>query len=166
MHHCHHSYIQDGNNYTIVHSPSPLKPTTSAPLPACHSLIHPNRPQDLYNYLISTYLNQHQSIRTRPLSPPPDPPPYTTLHHPTGSKTSTGEKRVAKLKRLLQKQLQPAYLHTLKFLLAHLDRVGQRAGENLMSASNLAVVLCPTLGRDMDKLCLEYLITHHRRVFD
>ncbi|GAB1608549.1 N-chimaerin-like isoform X2 [Argonauta hians] len=46
--------------------------------------------------------------------------------------------------------LQPAHYQTLKYLMAHLDRVIEQQSKNMMSPENLAIVFAPTLMRSPD----------------
>ncbi|UYV84992.1 CHN1 [Cordylochernes scorpioides] len=81
--------------------------------------------------------------------------------------------------RLALNHLPPAHYQTLKFLVAHLNRVSQYHSKNLMTAHNLSTVFCPTLLRSSDgappseqlaawqqeSVLIELLITHHNILF-
>ncbi|XP_041659157.1 rho GTPase-activating protein 29-like isoform X2 [Cheilinus undulatus] len=102
----------------------------------------------------------------------------------------TGEKRgpsvhlnrvIFKIRDLLH-QLPAANYKTLRFLIAHLNRVTEQAEENKMTASNLGIIFGPTLvkPRQTDAevslsslvdypyqaLMVELLVRHYKTVFD
>lgn len=73
-------------------------------------------------------------------------PPSRHASHP---QVGNEAKRVAKLHAAVAK-LPATNLVTLKFLLAHLNRVRVFEKENKMSAGNLSIVFGPTLLRKRD----------------
>ncbi|CAJ1072605.1 rho GTPase-activating protein 29-like [Xyrichtys novacula] len=102
----------------------------------------------------------------------------------------TGEKKgpsvqlnrvIFKIRDLLR-QLPPANYRTLRYLVAHLNRVTEQAEENKMTASNLGIIFGPTLvkPRQTDAevslsslvdypyqaLMVELLVRHFKTVFD
>ncbi|XP_031720822.1 rho GTPase-activating protein 29-like isoform X1 [Anarrhichthys ocellatus] len=104
--------------------------------------------------------------------------------------TQTGEKGGASIQlsrvifkiRDLLRQLPTANYRTLRFLIAHLNRVTEQAEENKMTASNLGIIFGPTLvkPRQADAevslsslvdypyqaLMVELLVRHFQTVFD
>ncbi|KAK9538763.1 hypothetical protein VZT92_003913 [Zoarces viviparus] len=104
--------------------------------------------------------------------------------------TQTGEKEGASVQlnrvifkiRDLLRQLPTANYRTLRFLIAHLNRVTEQAEENKMTASNLGIIFGPTLvkPRQADAevslsslvdypyqaLMVELLVRHFQTVFD
>uniref|UniRef100_A0A668AJM2 Rho GTPase-activating protein 29 n=1 Tax=Myripristis murdjan TaxID=586833 RepID=A0A668AJM2_9TELE len=84
--------------------------------------------------------------------------------------------------RDLLRQLPPAHYRTLRFLIAHLNRVTEQAEENKMTASNLGIIFGPTLvkPRQTDAevslsslvdypyqaLMVELLVRHFNVIFD
>ncbi|RWS03686.1 N-chimaerin-like protein, partial [Dinothrombium tinctorium] len=93
-------------------------------------------------------------------------------------KKTTLDEQISEMKEAINKLL-PAHYQTLKYLIAHLNRVSQQAASNLMTPYNLSTVFCPTLMRtpniglmpfqvnswQLECAVLEILITHHSRLF-
>ncbi|KAM4597977.1 GEM-interacting protein isoform 2-T2 [Polymixia lowei] len=98
---------------------------------------------------------------------------------PTAEMTGTMKDIIHNLRELLEKL--PFYCYnTLRHMMAHLLRVSENYEENKMSPGNLGIVFGPTLLRPMvsadmsmvalietsyQALLVEFLITHHDRVF-
>ncbi|KAJ7992092.1 hypothetical protein DPEC_G00274970 [Dallia pectoralis] len=86
---------------------------------------------------------------------------------------------VLNLRDLLER-LPPLHYHTLQHMMIHLHKVSENFEENKMSAGNLGIVFGPTLLRPLvsvdvsmvallestyQALLVEFLITHHHRIF-
>uniref|UniRef100_A0A3Q3XQR0 Rho GTPase-activating protein 29 n=1 Tax=Mola mola TaxID=94237 RepID=A0A3Q3XQR0_MOLML len=103
---------------------------------------------------------------------------------PAGEKAAPGvhlNRVIFKIRDFLQ-QLPTANYRTLRFLIAHLNRVTEQAEENKMTASNLGIIFGPTLikPRQTDAevslsslvdypyqaLMVELLVRHFKTVFD
>uniref|UniRef100_A0A3Q0RLN2 Rho GTPase-activating protein 29 n=1 Tax=Amphilophus citrinellus TaxID=61819 RepID=A0A3Q0RLN2_AMPCI len=90
-------------------------------------------------------------------------------------------KVILKIRDLLH-QLPPANYRTLRYLIAHLNRVTEQAEENKMTASNLGIIFGPTLVKPQhtdaevslsslvdypyQALMVEQLVKHFQTVFD
>ncbi|XP_067144575.1 N-chimaerin-like isoform X2 [Centruroides vittatus] len=95
-------------------------------------------------------------------------------------KRSSQELQLEGLKEALS-LLPPAHYQTLKFLMAHLNRVAEKRKQNLMTPQNLSTVFCPTLLRSpeigtapdhqlsawhLEKDVIEMLISHQKKLFE
>lgn len=74
-------------------------------------------------------------------------------------------------------ETKPAHFHTLKHMVAHLNRVTQLERHNKMSVENISIVFGPTIFRsptpfgdlhmlEYEKKCVELMITHQLQLFD
>lgn len=74
-------------------------------------------------------------------------------------------------------ETKPAHFHTLKHLVAHLNRVTQLERQNKMNIENISIVFGPTIFRspnpygdlhmlEYEKKCIELMITHQTLLFD
>jgi hypothetical protein len=88
------------------------------------------------------------------------------------------EDQVEALRHILG-QLPPAHYHTLKYLMAHLQRVTEHQQKNMMGSENLSIVFAPTLLRSpetdpltslqavkFERELIELLILHQSSIFD
>ncbi|XP_034151126.1 GEM-interacting protein isoform X2 [Esox lucius] len=97
----------------------------------------------------------------------------------TGESPGVVEDIVHNLRDLLER-LPPLHYYTLRHMMFHLHKVSENYEENKMSSGNLGIVFGPTLLRPLvsvdvsmvallestyQALLVEFLITHHRRVF-